>query len=63
MSSTADYKVAQNEIMPPPTGPLGALDAKNITPSGEAVASAEPRRFHYNLRLTIRGVYDDNIFI
>ena len=63
LSSTADYKVAQNEIMPPPTGPLGALDAKNITPSGEAVASAEPRRFHYNLRLTIRGVYDDNIFI
>jgi uncharacterized protein (PEP-CTERM system associated) len=58
--------VAQSDLVPPPsvpTGPLGALDTKSIVPGREAVSSGEPRRFHYELRLTVRGVYDDNIFI
>ena len=32
-------------------------------PGGETISSGEPRRFHYELRLTVRGVWDDNIFI
>jgi len=34
-----------------------------VFPAGETISSSEPRRFHYELRLTVRGVYDDNIFI
>ena len=36
---------------------------KNVFPGGETISSSEPRRFHYELRLTVRGVWDDNIFI
>jgi hypothetical protein len=65
-SSSVDHTPARTDAAPPPsvpTGPLGVFDSKSVMPSGEAVSSSEPRRFHYNLRLTIRGVYDDNIFI
>jgi len=69
LPSSADYTSAQTDLVPPPptpTNPFGTLDLKNLTIGSENasnVSSAEPRRFHYSLRLTVRGVYDDNIFI
>jgi len=67
LSSSTNYTVAQSDLVPPrsvPTAPFGGgLDAKNVVPGAETVSSTEPRRFHYSLRLTVRGVYDDNIFI
>jgi hypothetical protein len=53
---------------PQPTTPLGGSASQNLTLGGETVPSSEihsgePRRFHYRLRLNIRGVYDDNIFV
>ena len=30
---------------------------------GEGPPSSEPRRFHYGLLFTVRGVWDDNIFL
>jgi len=67
LPSSTDYTTAQTDLAPPPTAPttpLGAFDSKSMMPSSsENVSSAEPRRFHYSLRLTVRGVYDDNIFI
>lgn len=65
--SSANLTMAQNDLLPPtsvPTAPFGGgLETKNVVPGGETVSSTEPRRFHYSLRLTVRGVYDDNIFI
>jgi putative beta-barrel porin BBP2 len=62
-SSTTNYTAAQTNVIPPPTaaGPYGG--SKNVFPGGETISSGEPRRFHYELRLTVRGVWDDNIFI
>src|SRR6266699_685836 len=64
-SSSTNYTAAQTNAIPPPTagGPYGGVDTKNVFPSGEITSSGEPRRFHYELRLTVRGVWDDNIFI
>lgn len=53
-------------LVPPssvPTAPFGGFDPKSALTGRETVSSSEPRRFHYELRLTVRGVYDDNIFI
>jgi hypothetical protein len=63
-SSSTNYIAAQTNAIPPPTvgGPYGGFDTKNVF-AGGAIASGEPRRFHYELRLTVRGVWDDNIFI
>jgi hypothetical protein len=60
-SSSTNYTAAQTAVVPAPVaaGPYG----KNVFPSGETISSGEPRRFHYELRLTVRGVWDDNIFI
>lgn len=67
LSSSVDYTVAQSDLLPSPsvlTVPFGGgLDAKSMMPGSQTVSSTEPRRFHYTLRLTVRGVYDDNIFI
>jgi hypothetical protein len=66
LPSSADYTTARTDLAPPPsapTTPLGGFESKSMMTGGENVSSAEPRRFHYNLRLTVRGVYDDNIFI
>ena len=62
-SSSTNYTTAQTNAIPPPTatGPYGG--SKNVFPAGETISSGEPRRFHYELRLTVRGVWDDNIFI
>jgi hypothetical protein len=48
--------------------PRGGVDARNLTLGGESVSSSEiasgqPRRVHYRFGLTVRGVYDDNIFL
>jgi len=65
LPSSTDYAVAQTNAAPPPPSLPYAVDTYNSqggAPGGEGY-SAEPRRFHYSLRLTVRGVYDDNIFI
>src|SRR5438094_9652811 len=65
LSSSTNYTTAQTNVIAPPVaaGPPGAFNGKNVFPGGETVSSAEPRRFHYELRLTVRGVWDVNIFI
>jgi hypothetical protein len=63
LSSSTNYTTAQTNVIAPPAaaGPYGA--SKDVFPGGERTSSGEPRRFHYELRLTVRGVWDDNIFI
>ncbi len=58
-----NYTAAQINGIPPPTatGPYGG--SENAFKGVEVPSSGEPRRFHYELRLTVRGVWDDNIFI
>jgi hypothetical protein len=69
LPSSADDTVAQTDAAPSqPASPLAGLGSPNLTLGGETVSSSEtqagePRRFHYSLRLNIRGVYDDNIFL
>ena len=62
-SPSTNYSSAQTTAVPPPvaTGPYGG--SYNAFPAGETVYSGEPRRFHYQLSLTVRGVWDDNIFL
>jgi hypothetical protein len=64
LSSSTNYTTAQTSVVPAPlpAGPYGAV-GKNVFPGGETISSGEPRRFHYELRLTVRGVWDDNIFL
>ena len=63
-SSSTNYTAAQTNAIPPPraAGPYGSVDNKNVF-VGDAIPSGESRRFHYHLQLTVRGVWDDNIFI
>jgi len=69
LPSSTDDTAAQTDAAPPqPTAPLGGAESRNVTLGGETISSSEihsgePRRFHYRFGLTIRGVYDDNIFI
>jgi hypothetical protein len=64
-SPSRNYTTAETAVVPPPvaTGPYGGGGGYNVFPAGETVYSGEPRRFHYQLSLTVRGVWDDNIFI
>src|SRR6266496_4937247 len=64
LSSSTNYTTAQTNVVqaPVPAGPYGQV-GKNVFPGGGTISSSEPRRFHYELRLTVRGVWDDNIFI
>src|SRR6266404_7674007 len=60
--SSANYPVTA----PPEATPsveINQPSQTNIQSAEEPPYSAEPRRFQYNFRLTIRGVYDDNINI
>src|SRR5215471_2593305 len=61
--STPNYTTGYTEVVPAPvaTGPYGG--SYNVFPAGETVYSGESRRFHYMLSLTVRGVWDDNIFL
>ena len=63
-SSTTTYTSAQTSVMSAPAagGPYGGFSTKNVA-LGEGPPSGEPRRFHYALQFTVRGVWDDNIFI
>jgi hypothetical protein len=67
-SSTDDTVVQTDAASAQPTAPAGGVSSGNLTLGGETISSSEihsgePRRFHYRFGLTIRGVYDDNIFI
>src|SRR6266540_2752727 len=64
LSLSTNYTTAATTVVPPPvaTGPYGG-GSYNVFPAGETVYSGEPRRFHYLFLLTVRGVWDDNIFI
>jgi Putative beta-barrel porin 2 len=63
-SSSKTYTTAQTSVVPAPAAgaPYGDFSTKNVGVGG-GVSSGEPRRFHYALQLTVRGVWDDNIFI
>ena len=69
LPSSSDNAVAQTDAAPlQPATSLGGLDSRNLALGGETespkeLPAAEPRRFHYSFGLTIRAVYDDNIFI
>jgi hypothetical protein len=62
-SPSTKYTTASTTVVPAPvaTGPYGG--SYNVFPAGETVYSGEARRFHYQLSLTVRGVWDDNINI
>src|SRR6266496_255512 len=64
LSSSTNYTTAQTSVVPAPVpaGPYGQV-GKNVFPGGGTISSSEPRRFHYELRLTVRALRDDNIFI
>jgi hypothetical protein len=47
------------EINPPL--PVATADSANNTSLARNIDSGIPRRFHYSLSLSVRGVYDDNI--
>src|SRR5262245_49002964 len=63
-ASSTNYTTAHTSVMPAPAagGPYGGFSTKNVA-GGEEPVAGEPRRFHYALQLTVRGVWDDNIFI
>src|SRR6476660_4285215 len=63
-SSSEHYTTAQTSVIGTPNsgGPYGGFSTKNIA-LGEGPASSEPRRFNYGLLFTVRGVWDDNIFL
>jgi hypothetical protein len=63
-SSATNYTTGQTSVIAAPAagGPYGGFNTKNIA-VGEGPPSSEPRRFHYGFLFTVRGVWDDNIFI
>src|SRR5260370_10071011 len=63
-SSSTNYTTAQTSVIGSPVagGPYGGFRTKNIA-MGEGPSSSEPRRFHYGFEFTVRGVWDDNIFL
>ncbi len=63
-SSSTNYTTAQtNAIASPAVGsPYGGFSTKDIA-VGEGPPSSQPRRFYYGFQFTVRGVWDDNIFI
>src|SRR5262245_18500884 len=61
-SSSGNYTAAQTSVIGTPAsgGPYGGFSTKDIA-VGEP--SSQPRRFYYGLLFTVRGVWDDNIFL
>jgi len=61
-SSSTNYTTAQTSVIGSPAagGPYGGFSTKNVA-MGEP--SSQPRRFYYGLQFTVRGVWDDNIFL
>jgi hypothetical protein len=64
LSPSMNYTTAQTTVVPQPVaaGPYGGGGTYNVFPAGERI-SPSGRIFHYELGLTVRGVWDDNIFI
>src|SRR6266480_2194572 len=69
LSPSTNYTTAQTTVVPPPVaagpyggGAYGGGGTYNVFPAGETI-SPSGRIFHYELSLTVRGVWDDNIFI
>jgi len=63
LSPSTNYTAAQTTVIPPPVaaGPYGR-GTYDVFPAGEGI-SPSGRIFHYVLSLTVRGVWDDNIFL
>jgi Putative beta-barrel porin 2 len=63
-SSSTNYTTAQTSVISEPVagGPYGGFSTKNVAVGG-GPPSSEPRRFHYGFLFTVRGVWDDNIFL
>src|SRR6266550_4365155 len=64
LSPSMNYTGGYTTVVPAPVaaGPYGRGGTYNVFPTGETI-SPSGRIFHYELRLTVRGVWDDNIFI
>src|SRR5436190_18035954 len=64
LSSSMNYTGGYTTVVPAPVpaGPNGVVDTR-VFPGGETIYSSEPRRVYYKLGMTVRGVWDDNIFI
>src|SRR5437870_2149079 len=62
LSPSMNYTTAQTTVVQRPVaaGPYGGT--YDVFPAGEGIAPSG-RIFHYALGLTVRGVWDDNIFI
>src|ERR1044071_10013185 len=60
-----NYTGGYTTVVPAPvsTGRNGVVYGGNVFPGAESIESAEERPFYYRLLLTVRGVWDDNIFI
>jgi hypothetical protein len=65
LSSSINYTGGYTTVVPQPVaaGPYGGGGTYNVFPAGETIFSHEGGLFHYQLSLTVRGVWDDNIFI
>ncbi len=65
LSSSMNYTGGYTTVVPAPVpaGPNGVVYGRDAFPSSETLDSGEQRRFYYKLGLTVRGVWDDNIFI
>jgi putative beta-barrel porin BBP2 len=65
LSSSMNYTGGYTTVVPAPvaTGPNGVVYGRDVFPGGETIESGEPRRLYYKFGLTVRGVWDDNIFI
>src|SRR5436309_3581333 len=65
LSSSMNYTGGYTTVVPAPvsTGPNGVVYGRNVFPGAEPIESGEERPFYYRLLLTVRGVWDDNIFI
>jgi len=63
-SPSRNYTTAETTAIPPPvaTGPYGG-GSYEVFPPGQTIMSHEGGLFHYQLGLSVRGVWDDNIFI
>ena len=59
LSSSMNYTGGYTTVVPAPvaTGPSG------VFPGGEPIESGEARRIYYKFGLTVRGVWDDNIYL
>src|SRR5438128_4051576 len=65
LSPSMNYTGGYTTVVPAPApaGPNGVVYGRDVFPGAETIYSGEPRRFHYVLGLTVRGVWDDNIFL